>query len=63
VSWTRDALAAIKRIILIEERVAVLCKQATALMEAGSSASKPSSRYSERMARPARRSLPEETER
>ncbi len=30
---TRDALAAIKRIILIEERVAVLCKQATALME------------------------------
>jgi hypothetical protein len=70
VSWTRDALAAIKRIILIEERVAVFSKQATASMEvcvrtwiAGSSAAKPSSSYSERMAGPARRSLPEETER
>jgi hypothetical protein len=70
VSWTRDALAAIKRIILIEERVAVFSKQATASMEvcvrtwsAGSSAAKPSWSYSERMAAPARRSLPEETER
>ena len=68
VSWTRDALAAI--IILIEERVAVFSKQATASMEvcvrtwiAGSSAAKPSSTYSERLAAPARRSLAEETER
>jgi hypothetical protein len=33
VSWTRDALAAIKRIILIEDRIAALSKQSAEPME------------------------------
>jgi len=69
VSWTRDALAAIKRIILIEDRIAALSKQAAELMEVCKDLDRRLVRIEakfellERMAAPVRRSLPEETER
>lgn len=68
-SWTRDALAAIKRIILIEDRIAALSKQTAELMEVCKDMDRRLVRIEakfellERMAAPARRSLPEETER
>ena len=68
-SWTRDALAAIKRIILIEDRIAALSKQAAELMEVCKDLDRRLVRIEakfellERMAAPVRRSLPEETER
>jgi len=67
VSWTRDALAAIKRIILIEDRIAALGKEAAELMEVCKDLDRRLVRTEaefelmERMAAPVCRSLPEET--
>jgi hypothetical protein len=69
VSWARDALAAIKRIILIEDRIAALSKEAAELMQVCKDLDRRLVRIEakfellERMAAPVRRSLPEETER
>jgi hypothetical protein len=69
VSWTRDALAAIKRIILIEDRIAALSKEAAELMQVCKDLDRRLVRIEakfellERMAAPVRRSLPEENER
>ena len=68
-SWTRDALAAIKRIILIEDRIAALSRQTAELMEVYKDMDRRLVRIEakfellERLAAPVRRSLPEETER
>jgi hypothetical protein len=67
--WTRDALAAIKRIILIEDRITTLSKQAEELMEVCKDLDRRLVRLEakfellERMAAPGRRSLPEKTDR
>jgi hypothetical protein len=67
--WTRDALVAIKRIILIEDRITSLSKQAEELMEVCKDLDRRLVRLEakfellERMAAPARRWLPEKTER
>jgi hypothetical protein len=67
--WTRDALVAIKRIILIEDRITSLSKQAQELIEVCKDLDRRLLRLEakfellERMAAPARRSLPEKTER
>lgn len=67
--WTRDALVAIKRIILIEDRITTLSKQAEELMEVCKDLDRRLVRLEakfellERMASPGRRSLPEKTER
>jgi hypothetical protein len=69
VSWTRDALAAIKRIILLEDRITRLTKQAEELMEVCTDLDRRLVRIEakfellERMAAPGRRSLPDKTER
>jgi hypothetical protein len=69
VSWTRDALAAIKRIILLEDRITSLTKQAEELMEVCKDLDRRLLRIEakfellERMAAPGRRSLPDKTER
>ena len=68
-NWTRDALAGIKRIILIEDRIAALSGQSAELMEVCKDMDRRLVRIEakfellERMAAPVRRSLPEETER
>ena len=68
-SWARDALAAIKRIILIEDRIASLTKQAEELMDVCKDLDRRLVRIEakfellERMASPVRRSLPDKTER
>jgi len=67
--WTRDALVAIKRIILIEDRSTSLCKQAVELMDVCKDLDRRLVRQEakfellERMAAPSRRSLPEKTAR
>lgn len=67
--WTRDALAAIKRIILIEDRITTLSKQAEELMEVCKDLDRRLVRLEakfellERMAAPGRRSLPGKTDR
>ena len=67
--WTRDALVAIKRIILIEDRITSLSKQAEGLMDVCKDLDRRVVRLEakfellERMAAPGRRSLPEKTER
>lgn len=68
-SWTREALAAIKRIILIEDRIASLSKEARELMEVCKDLDRRLVRIEakfellERMASPVRRSFSEKTER
>ena len=68
-NWTRDALAGIKRIILIEDRIAALSRQTAKLVEVCKDMDRRLVRIEarcellERMAAPVRRSLPEETER
>ena len=67
-SWTRDALIAIKRIILLEERISALSKQSQELMEACKDLDRRLLRIEakfellERMATPRRHSLPEKAE-
>jgi SMC interacting uncharacterized protein involved in chromosome segregation len=69
VSWARDAITAIKRIILIEDRIASLSKQTAELMQVCKDLDRRLVRIEakfellERMASPRRRPLPEETER
>jgi hypothetical protein len=69
VSWTHDALAAIKRIILMQDRIAALSRQTAELMEVCKDMDRrlvriePKFELLERIAAPVRRSLPEETER
>jgi hypothetical protein len=69
VTWTRDALAAIKRIILIEDRIASLSKEAKELMEVCKGLDRRLVRIEakfellERMASPVRRPLSEKNER
>jgi hypothetical protein len=69
VSWTRDALAAIKRMVLIEDRIANLSKQAEQLMEVCKDLDRRLLRIEakfellERMASPGRRTLPDKSER
>jgi hypothetical protein len=69
VSWTRDALAAIKRMVLIEDRIASLSKQAEQLMEVCKDLDRRLLRIEakfellERMASPGRRTLPDKSER
>ncbi len=68
-SWTRDALAAIKRMVLIEDRIASLSKQAEQLMEVCKDLDRRLLRIEakfellERMASPGRRTLPDKSER
>lgn len=68
-SWTRDALAAIKRMVLIEDRIANLSKQAEQLMEVCKDLDRRLLRIEakfellERMASPGRRTLPDKSER
>jgi hypothetical protein len=69
VSWTRDALTAIKRMVLIEDRIASLSKQAEQLMEVCKDLDRRLLRIEakfellERMASPGRRTLPDKSER
>jgi hypothetical protein len=69
VSWTRDALAAIKRMVLIEDRIASLSKQAEQLMEVCKDLDRRLLRIEakfellERMASPGRRTLPDKSDR
>ena len=68
-SWTRDALTAIKRMVLIEDRIASLSKQAEQLMEVCKDLDRRLLRIEakfellERMASPGRRTLPDKSER
>jgi hypothetical protein len=68
VSWTRDAFIAIKRIIMLEERIVALSKQSQELMEACRDLDRRLVRIEakfellERMAAPRRHSLREKTE-
>jgi hypothetical protein len=68
VSWTRDAFIAIKRIIMLEERIVALSKQSQELMEACRDLDRRLVRIEakfellERMAAPRRHSLPEKIE-
>lgn len=68
-SWTRDALAAIKRMVLIEDRIASLSKQAEQLMEVCKDLDRRLLRIEakfellERMASPGRRTLPDKSDR
>ena len=67
-SWTREALTAIKRTILIEDRIANLSKQSQELLDVCKDLDRRLVRIEakfellERMASPGRRSLPESTE-
>jgi hypothetical protein len=68
-SWARDALLALKRIILLEERITNLTEQSKLLMDACTEMDRRLVRLEakfellERMAAPAsRRALPEKTE-
>ena len=69
VSWTRDALAVIKRIILIEDRIAAFSRQTAELMEVCKDMDRrlvsieAKFELLEPMTAPVRHSLPEETER
>jgi hypothetical protein len=68
VSWTREALTAIKRTILIEDRITSLTKQSQELMDVCKDLDRrlvwieAKFELLERMASPGRRSLPENTE-
>jgi len=68
VSWTRDAFIAIKRIIMLEERIIALSNQSHELMEACKDLDRRLVRIEakfellERMASPRRHPLPEKGE-